>query len=88
MFRISFHRSVSLQTCSTPGRVLLLIHVESNWADESPEEAFETAAWRIQGETPPSLKSSGQRCPKAGVGEREAAGAVNSIVFCGQDQGA
>ena len=52
--------------------MLLLIHVESNWADESPEEAFETAAWRMQGETLPSFKSSRQGCPKAGV---EVAGA-------------
>ena len=57
MFWISFHRSVSLQTCSTPGRVLLLIHVESSWA----EEAFETAAWQMQGDSSKSKEADARR---------------------------
>lgn len=47
----------------------MVIHVESSQADMSKEEAFEIAAWQMQGETLPSLKGSWKDCPKAGVEE-------------------
>lgn len=69
MFWIAFYHLFSTQTCSSLGRVLLVIHVESSQADMSKEEAFEIAAWQMQGETLPSLKGSWKDCPKAGVEE-------------------